>query len=69
MSINRLKQLEKRLSKKWGIVDERSNVYFVMKWQNERFERVEATKEEAEEYNKDVTEAINAVYLPEESNV
>ncbi len=81
MSINRLRQLEKRLSKKLDIVDERTKwrfpveystdnpgVYFVMKWQNERFERVEATKEEADEYNRDVVKAINAVYLPEEAN-
>lgn len=81
MSINRLKQLEKRLSKKLDFVDERSKwkfpveysidsprVYFVMKWQNERFERVEATKEEADEYNRDVADAITEVFLPEESN-
>lgn len=48
---------------------ENPGVYFVMKWQNERFERVEATKEEAEEYNRSVKEALAAVYSPKESNV
>lgn len=69
MNINRLKQLEKKLSKK--LVEYSTpepGVYFVMKWQNERFERVEATKEEAEKFNRELNEALDAVYLPEEES-
>lgn len=69
MSINRLRQLEKMVSKK--LVEystPKPGVYFVMKWQNERFERVEATKEEAEEFNRELNEALDAVYSPEKEN-
>ncbi len=79
MGINRLRQLEKRLSKKLVIIDERTKwrfpivystdrpgIYFLSKWQDGKFVEVEATKKEVDEYNQ--SGSGPAVFLPEENN-
>lgn len=79
MNINRLKQLEKRLSKKLDFVDERSKwmfpikcsvknrgLYYITKWQNGEFADVASTEEDLAEYRKDHPGPV--IFIPVEEN-